>query len=337
MSTKALEKQAEQTITQSIAIHRPTIKAVLGKEIDEKRWLRLILGELRRNPGIAECNPDSIVNAVLIAASMQVEIGPEKSYLIPFGPECTLIIDYRQKVDLARRSGLVRGVHADVVCENDEFDLHIDGHGEVVHFRHKPALLELRQGRQTPVERGAPVLAYAIAGYTDGEMPQFAYLTKQKLDALRDKALQKTRKKERSPWSTHEEEMQIKSALRKLCKLLPHEKSLALSQEVDIAAEGGGPMPSVIEIDPGREPINVGSHEEREKVLNKKLQDAKATEKKLAAGKPSGKQPSPEEPKPEPAGEPAAMTEEQMQADQAAQDAGSEKKSKANPFGRRSQ
>jgi recombination protein RecT len=318
MSSNALEKHAENRVVQSIAVHKNTITAILGKEIDERRWLRLILGELRRrwlrlilgelrrNPSLAECSPDSIVNAVLLAASMKVEIAPGRSYLIPYGREATLIIDYRQKVDIARRSGLVRAVYADVVCEFDEFDLHIDSLAEVVHFSHRPALLRRKSGRLQPVERGSVVLAYGVAAYTDGDMPQFAAMpqfatmTRQDLDAIKSRMTGNMRNPERSPWITHEEEMQKKSVLRRLCKLLPQEESLALSQQVDDSVEAGAGAPQLIEVDPGQQPINPdGSVEQQEKAAEEKIKRLRKARQKT-------------EPKPEPP--PTAELEAQVKA-----------------------
>ena len=290
-----LEKHAEGRILQGISLHKKTIQAILGKEVDQARWLRLIIGEIRRNPALAECKPDSLINAVLLAASMKIEIAPGRSYLVPFKGECTLIIDYRQKVDLARRSGIVRAVYADVVCEADEFNLHIDSTDEVVHFKHRPALLSSKGGKLVPVDdRGAVVLAYAIAGYTDGGMPQFAAITRRDLDAIKEKMTGNMRNPQRSPWVTHEEEMQKKTALRRLCKLLPQEEGLALSQEVDAAVEAGEPLPTLIEVEFGQEPINpIGSYEDQERVAEKKLVNLRKPKETKA--QPQSKAPEPAE------------------------------------------
>jgi recombination protein RecT len=241
------------------------------------------------------------VNAVLLAASMKVEIAPGRSYLIPYKREATLIIDYRQKVDIARRSGLVRAVYADVVCEFDEFDLHIDSTAEVVHFSHRPALLRRKSGRLQPVERGSVVMAYGVAAYTDGDMPQFAAMTRKDLDAIKGRMTGNMRNPERSPWITHEEEMQKKSVLRRLCKLLPQEESLALSQQVDDSVEAGAGTPQLIEVDPGQQPINPeGSVEQQEKAAEEKI---KSLRKNISRKK--------KEPQPEP---PTAELEAQVKA-----------------------
>jgi hypothetical protein len=81
-----------------------------------------------------------------------------------------------------------------------------------------------------------------------------------------------------------------------------------------------------------------GSREEQDELAKMKLAALRSDDKGKKAPKKKPKPESKDKPEAtEPAGEPAAMTEEEMRADQAAQDAGSEKKSKANPFGRRSQ
>jgi len=47
----------------------------------------------------------SFINAVMLAANVGVEIRANSAYLIPYGKECQLVIDYRGLIDIARARG----------------------------------------------------------------------------------------------------------------------------------------------------------------------------------------------------------------------------------------
>src|SRR5258708_40036571 len=68
--------------------------------------------------------------------------------------DCTLIIDYKGLATLAKRSGQVSYVHADAVCENDQFEFN---KGVVV--KHE---IDFKK------DRGKAYDYYAMVRYKDG-------------------------------------------------------------------------------------------------------------------------------------------------------------------------
>ena len=134
------------------------------------------------------------------------------------------------------RTGLVSKLHADVVCENDEFEYNL---GEIV--THK---IDLRQ------PRGGMFAAYATCQFKDGATSA-AVMSKDEIDAIRNRS----RAGKSGPWVTDYNEMAKKTAFRRLSKWLP------LSSEVrDLM----GKDDDIIDIEPRRsaseparaEPIN---------------------------------------------------------------------------------
>jgi recombination protein RecT len=212
------------------------IAKALPKHCTPDRFLRVALTALVKTPKLADCTPASVCNSLLSLSQFGLEPDGRRAHLIPYGNQCTLIIDWKGLAELILRSGLVSYLHADTVCENDVFDFNM---GEVtkhaVDFK-KP--------------RGAVYAFYSLCKFKDGT----AKADVMTIDEVR--AIQARSKAGRSgPWITDFNEMGKKTVFRRLSKWLPLSPEIRAVVEndddvIDIDAKpqsSGGGLASLVE------------------------------------------------------------------------------------------
>lgn len=176
--------------------------AALPKHLSVDRFCRVALTALTRTPKLADCTQESLMKCLLDLSAYGLEPDGRRAHLIPYGNQCTLILDWKGLAELAMRSGIIAKLHADIVCENDEFDFNL---GEIV--KHKVNF---------KAPRGAMYAAYAMAVTKDG--PVFVQvLTKDEIDGIR----KRSKAGNSGPWVTDYNEMAKKTAFRRLAKWLP--------------------------------------------------------------------------------------------------------------------
>lgn len=177
-----------------------------------------------------EKNPDSFLTAYLASASLDLMPNtPEQlAYLIPYGNVVQFQVGYKGLLKLARRSGEILTISAELVFQGDDFDV-LYGSERSIH--HVPDL---------DIDRtnyGLVTRAYAVAKLKNGET-QFAVMTRAELDKI-----QKTVKSSStdSPWKAWPERQAIKTVLKRLTQLLPSSTDDALQRAVqlDSLAEAG--------------------------------------------------------------------------------------------------
>lgn len=192
---------------------KASIAKLLPKHVTPDRMARVAITALTRTPKLAQCSQESFFRCMLDLSQWGLEPDGRRAHLIPFGNECTLIIDYKGLVELCYRSGVVANIHADIVCEQDEF---VYDRGELV--THKIDF-------QKP--RGAMYAAYCLVRFKDGT-EKCEVMTKEEVDGIRARS-----KAGRSgPWVTDYHEMAKKTAFRRDSKWIP------LSAEVRDAVHG---------------------------------------------------------------------------------------------------
>lgn len=176
--------------------------AALPQHLSADRFCRIALTALTRTPKLADCTQESLMRCLLDLSAYGIEPDGRRAHLIPYGNQCTLILDWKGLAELAMRSGIIAKLHADIVCENDVFTYNL---GEVV--EHK---INWRE------PRGAMYAAYAMAVTKDG--PVFvSVLTKDEIDGIR----KRSKASNNGPWVTDYNEMAKKTAFRRLAKWLP--------------------------------------------------------------------------------------------------------------------
>lgn len=206
------------------------------------RLLRVTTACILANAELKKCTPTSLVAAVVAAAQLGLEPTGQYggAYLVPFknkkfNPEtnreewvleAAMIPDYRGLLDIVRRSGQLKTIDAAVVYANDDFDFE---QGLRPFLKHR---------RAWNSERGEIIGVWAAAVLMDGG-EQFVVMDRREVDEI--KSLSKGAKSSFSPWNTPVgyPEMMKKTALRRLCKLLPRSielmDALRTADEIDPA------------------------------------------------------------------------------------------------------
>jgi recombination protein RecT len=192
---------------------REQVAAALPAHLTPERFARVCLTALTRTPKLMECTRESLLRCLMDCSALGIEPDGRRAHLIPFGKDCTLIIDYKGLVELIRRSGEVAAIRAETVCEADEFAWE---NGTITH----------RVDWRNP--RGEVQAVYAEAKLTSGEV-QTAVLTKDEVEGIR----KRSRAGASGPWATDWSEMAKKTAIRRLSKLLPLSVEIAEAMDKD--------------------------------------------------------------------------------------------------------
>jgi len=216
MSTTAVTRQQ---FTQSLATQGSKLKALLPEGMDAGRFARVAIGLLDKNRDLLKCSPTSFTLAVIGCAELGLEPLLGQAYIIPYGSTATLQIGYQGMVQLARNSGKVRDVWADVVREGDDFTYSLGTKREITHIRNsKPG--------------DTVTHAYACADLGNGHTT-FVVLDHDEIEARRKVS------KSGNIWKQWPEEMQKKTAVRALWKMLPKSTQMLAAIELDNSAELG--------------------------------------------------------------------------------------------------
>ncbi len=199
----------------------------LPKHLSVDRVCRIAMTEFSKTPLLQECEPMSFVAAVMVASQLGLEIGiMGSSYLVPFRNnkkgivECNLVPGYRGLLELARRSGNILSISAEIVYENDEFYFEKGLEAKLIH---KPKL----------VNRGEMIAAYAVAKLKDGGN-QFLVMSKEEIDVVKEKS-----KASSGPWISEYNAMAQKTVVRRLFKWLPSSVEMQKIAILDEASEAG--------------------------------------------------------------------------------------------------
>jgi recombination protein RecT len=99
--------------------------------------------------------------------------------------------------------------------------------------------------------RGDPIAAYAVAIHATGHA-QCDVMWKEEIEKIMDRVKARAKNWEKSPWVSDPDEMWKKTAVKRLCKLLPQSQELARAIEYDNEVEGvidhtPAPEPSAID------------------------------------------------------------------------------------------
>jgi recombination protein RecT len=222
MATKTL---TVKPLHELFAKRRADMEAVIPKHLTAERLMRIAWVLIRRTPKLMECRAETVVESVIRASVLGLELGYE-AHLVPFASECVLIMDYKGFVSLSRRSG-VKTVVARVVMPEDTFNV---SYGTDEKIEHIPAL----NFDRTDPERILAV--YAVATFADG-VKQFDVMTKAEVDLVKAKS----KARDDGPWSDRQAypEMAKKTVVKRLCKLLPQSPELTTAVELDNRLESG--------------------------------------------------------------------------------------------------
>lgn len=220
----------------------------LPPEMSVDKFVRDAITELKQNRDLQACTAESLLGAFMTAARLGLEVGGPLGmfYLTPRKlrgvPSVVPIVGYRGLVELARRSGRVGVVDADIVRAGDLFETGYDSGRGGKFAVHKPADFD---------ETREPIGVLAYAELTGGGRP-FRYLP---IGAVMDRK-GRGAAGDSGPWRTDRDAMIRKTGIRALAAVLPQSSALALARAVDEQVQTFTPGEVV---DPGTGELGAGS------------------------------------------------------------------------------
>lgn len=228
MSTTAIDKVKSKPLTQVTNVKellwndaaKNQLQQVSAAHMKPDRMMRLMANAIRTTPKLGECDPMSLLGGLMTCAGLGLEPNTimGHAYLIPFKnnrkgiTEVQLVVGYKGLIDLARRSGHITSISANIHYSDDEVWEYEEG--TEARLRHIPGAQE-----------GEKRHAYAIAKFRDGGHA-YVVLPWAKVIKIRDgsqgwQTAVKYGATDRNPWKSHEDEMAKKTAIRALAKYLP--------------------------------------------------------------------------------------------------------------------
>lgn len=214
------DRAVAAAIAGELVQRKTSIADMLPTHINPERFIKAAMVAIARDVRVQRCTRDSIVESVIKGASLGLEVGSVlgEAYLVAYGTTCQLIPGYRGMIGLARRSGQIVAITAQVVYEKDEFGYSLGIHPTV---SHKPYLGD---------DPGAVIAVYAGATLKDGG-DQLVILPKWEIEKIRARS----KASGSGPWVTDWGEMAKKTGIRRLFKMLPVSTE-QLSQALELQA-----------------------------------------------------------------------------------------------------
>lgn len=231
MTTTDVVRQTpkQKTLADLINKMQPEIAKALPRHISPDRMARIAVTVVRQTPALANCTPESFLGALLTASQLGLEPGPTgEAYFVPYGQVCTFIPGYRGLIKLARQSGQVSDIYAEIVYANDEFAVTLGLHRNLEH----------RVIDRT--NRGEPTDVYAVAKFKDGT-DTFVTMTVAEVDAIR----KRSKASGNGPWVTDWAAMAKKTVVKQLAKWLPLSPEFNSAVTLDGSVRSDvGPLPA---------------------------------------------------------------------------------------------
>jgi recombination protein RecT len=222
------------------------MEQVLPKHMTADRMLRVAIMAVRTTPHLAECSSASVIASFMACSMLGLEPNSplHQAYLIPYwstklnGYECQLIVDYRGKIDLARRSGEIASIQAHAVYKGDVFEYEL---GLNPTLKHKPSD---NIGRVKPENL---IYCYCVVRLKEqGTDPIFVVLSNAEIELRRMRGA--SGKKDRNgkqihtPWDTDYEKMAKKTAVHECMTWAPRSAEMALADDIEERTERGAPI-----------------------------------------------------------------------------------------------
>lgn len=189
---------------------RTRFSEILGNKAPQ--FMASITNAVTGNKALQACEPNSIMAAAFIAASLDLPIDPNlgRAYIIPYGNKAQFQIGYKGFVELAIRTGQYKDMNSVEIYE-DEIKEYNPILGRLT-FVDNFSNCTQREAGQTDKIVGYYAYYELLAGFFKG-----LYMTKQQIinHAERYSQAYKSKRKD-SPWFTNFDEMAKKTVLKRL-------------------------------------------------------------------------------------------------------------------------
>lgn len=163
---------------------------------------------------VAKKAPQTLIDAVINVAAIGISLNPAKkhAYLVPRKGKICLDISYMGLMDLAIQSGSIKWAQAEVVYENDNF--------EIISIDRAP----VHKRDPFKKDRGEMVGVYVVAKTADGDYLTDT-MTKEEIDSIMNRS-ESVKSGKASPWKTDYTEMAKKTVVKRAQKYWPKTERL---------------------------------------------------------------------------------------------------------------
>lgn len=220
----------------SLAAGRENFLAInkqMGNPLIWERECRFALQHIEKSDILQSCDQNTIRDSIINVGTMGLSLNPatQQVALIPRWNakkrmmDCTASPMYRGLIKLALDAGAVKTLQADVIYEDDEYDVTLGSTPELIHKPH--SIIKGEGARVTDfkdLDRNRLVAVYVVATTDSGEK----LITMMGLeDCLRVANAsdsfnpKKANKKASGPWIPWADQMSIKSVIRRAQKTWP--------------------------------------------------------------------------------------------------------------------
>lgn len=242
LDNKKNEVGAKKTLADLIEKMKPQLQMALPKHITADKMARLGLTEMRINPKLGVCTPESFLGALMIAGQLGLEIGAYRghAYLVPYDKKqkvgndwrvvetnAQFIMGYQGYKELMYRTGNVKNIQCNPVHEKDFFELIYGTEPRLTHIPYKDG------------DRGKVTHFYALALFKDGGF-QADCMSAEDIEKIRLTYSQAKGKD--SPWEKSEasyREMAKKTVFKRMAKYADSSTELRAAIALDDLAEAG--------------------------------------------------------------------------------------------------
>lgn len=188
---------------------------VASKHTDPERLLHVAKMALGNEGKLGKCTALSFMTCMIDLSAVGLEPDGYHAYLIPYGEECTLLVDYKGYIQIIYRDPNVANVFGEIVCKGELVNWDAATHTVSDH------VVDITK------PRGEMIAAYTCITDKEGRK-SYHLMLKDEIEATRNesaawKNFVKTKKK--CPWNTHPHEMEKKTVLHQ------HKKWLKLTPE----------------------------------------------------------------------------------------------------------
>lgn len=208
--------------------YKGQLALALPKHLNADRMARLVLTAFSQSAQLQECEPRTIIAAVVTASQMGLEIGVSgQGYLIPYKRTCTFVPGWQGIVDIVNRTGRA-SVWTGAVFKGDVFDY---GLGDSPFVKHKPACETDDPADITHV--------YAIGRVNGSEWPVIEVWP---IAKVRKHFKKMNKVGDRHYANQHWEMYARKIPLLQVCKYMPKSIELTAAMQMSHAADEGRGM-----------------------------------------------------------------------------------------------
>lgn len=229
--SEALQRK-DQTSILKAALNQPsfvqalkdTVPLTARKYLTPERIVRIVVTASSRNQKLLQCRPQTILQSVVDLVQLGLEPGGPlgQAYLVPYGQDCTPMVGYQGYLALARRSGEIDSVFAQIIYSKDTYKIR---YGDNPSIEHEPCISG---------ERGEPVAAYCVAKFKGGGS-HLEVMTVDEIDSVR----KRSRASNNGPWVTDWGQMARKTVIKRARHYWPMSVEMAQASEIEDRVDTG--------------------------------------------------------------------------------------------------